>query len=356
MNLIFGNSGTGNEKYRGLVKIKLVHSSWGSLIMVDQVYLKDPMVWFQPLTSLPSIVFNTDEGIVCRLSMDINGSHTLVVEFTSNDLCQSLDDGSFLYECNIWGPSGLGENYSSCWEERDGIPHLVLFHHTDERGYYGILESGEIWASPWNIQGTRKLINIHYVYFTNLDKIRSPQDLTAIAMSSDKIIHLAKDGAKIPQEIPPNWKETWLRNEILELEVYECKPEARKYTIKALINSTFLASNHLLRHDDFSIWYEVSFPAIFRVGVSPGSVLKLEEHQIYPSDEIKRVDYVVIGDATTLHGLAAPANEEDTEMIFRIHRDISEPPLEYWINNSNEEQFLSIRHEFNKFEIGNPSK
>jgi len=338
--MVFGQAGIGDFTYRGFVKVKLVHSRDGSLIVPDQLYLRSPQVWFRPCTFLPSVLLKDDDQIGCRLYFDLEES-TLELTFENTGLLNHLPDGSFTYECVIRGPGDLIDRATGMWDLIDKRLHLKLFHHTDDEGHGGITRSGEFWSSAWNIQGTRKLSNVAYVYFTDLGIIETPDDLAAIAMSPRRKLHFLRDGALPPRVLPPGWKSTPLAKDVFEAEVYWSSPARRTRTLWVYVDPALIAPSHLLRHETDRVWYEVSCPAIYRVGVEPGRTLPWDGTRVVPGPAHKVFDYMVIGDATSVDGLGAPLDEENTSDTFRIHR-IRQQPLEFWFEQSNQDHFTDL--------------
>ena len=50
----------------------------------------------------------------------------------------------------------------------------------------------------------------------------------------------------------------------------------------------------------------------------------------------KRFDYIVVGDATTVEGLAAPYDEEDTRFLLKIERPSPGTNIfEFWFEHGN---------------------
>jgi hypothetical protein len=71
--------------------------------------------------------------------------------------------------------------------------------------------------------------------------------------------------------------------------------------------------------------------------------------------QTKHFDYVVVGDATTVEGLAAPYDEEDTRFLLKIER----PPagtnmLEFWFEHGNQDLYSDKRVETQTLEQVTP--
>jgi hypothetical protein len=101
-----------------------------------------------------------------------------------------------------------------------------------------------------------------------------------------------------------------------------------------------IAPPHLLFHwpaSEDPAYYEVVCPEIFRVGLNPGATLRIHRGQAKPKpDTLKRFEYVVMGDASEIEGLAAPFAEEDTGQIMLLEQ--LTPDLDFftfWYANKN---------------------
>jgi hypothetical protein len=122
--------------------------------------------------------------------MDVAGPHVrragrIMVSVNSNKRVRSYEDGAQLYTCRVHTPIRLGSfSAGDCQRTTDGDFSLNLFHHTTSYAKIRIRSSNELWGSSWNLQGTRKLQNVAYTYFTSLPRIRNQQDLNRIAMAS----------------------------------------------------------------------------------------------------------------------------------------------------------------------------
>jgi len=298
----------------------------------DALFLgKEGAKWIQPLAFGPPILSKFSEHRVeCRLSIDVSCSQRLEVVFRDQDFVQAFEDGSELYRCTVHGPPSLKAHATGDSQlRRSQAPLIVLYHHTTEDSKKKIIASGSFHLSNWNIQGTEKKIkNAGYVYFTALDRISCEDDLRCIAMSSDEVIHLMVDGFNPPPFDSPEIV-THLGKEILPLKVYRGSTKDRTATLRLMIDASTLTPQHLLLHSgDLPMWYEVCNPFTHRVGVQPENVLR------FPDGIIKRgsfpakiFQYIVVGDASLLEGLAAPYNEETTESIFKIEPPQSGRPL-----------------------------
>lgn len=336
-------AGIGSMKYSGLIKIKLVHHTEFSIIVPDQLYLNDPMVWFQPQTWLPSILTKDDHNIWCQLTFDLNENLTVKANFNNSQLLNSFSDGSFLYECEISACENLPAAASGDWCLFESRPFIKLYHHTNQDAKENIEKTQELWSSSWNIQGTKELENIGYCYFTPLSKIQSEEDLRKIAMSPQRKLHFLRDGAEIPNAVPANWKKTFLVNDILELDVYWSSPEVRNSALSFFVDASAIAPHHVWWHRQAPAWYEVVAPDILRIATAAKGKLPFNEsyRMYYEEDAVVSLNSMVVGDAATLDGLAAPMSEEDTQFLFKIH-DTGMCPLTFWFSKPNQDHYSEI--------------
>lgn len=334
----FGAAGVGTQRYNGLIKCKLAHGKGRSIIVPDLLFISsDGSKWIQPLSFGPPILNKYSETRVsCEFSVDIACSQRLIVKFSADAFVQAFDDGSELYRCTFLGPRALHAHATGDSRlVRGKAPEIILYHHTTAMSKAKILESGAFRLSPWNIQGTEaQLKNVGYVYFTALDRIACEDDLKCIAMSSDEVIYMNVDGFNPPAVINPIDHST----QILPLKVYRGRTEDRTETLAFRVDSCLLAPQHLLLHTgDMPMWYEVVNPFTQRVGAEPGTTVPFHNGAIirgaFPA---KKFLYLVVGDASTVEGLAAPYNEEATEGIFKLETPTSgQPFLRFWFDMGN---------------------
>jgi hypothetical protein len=67
------------------------------------------------------------------------------------------------------------------------------------------------------------------------------------------------------------------------------------------------------------MWYEIMNPFAQRVGAEPESTIPFHNNKISRGTfKSKSFRYVVVGDASSIDGLAAPYNEETTGKIFKL--------------------------------------
>lgn len=319
-----------NFEFPGFIKCKLAHSDSYSIVIPDQIYVEigGQLRWIQPLYfSANSIALLNDTGS-CDLAVDISHGICLRIRFFRSNLISRFEDGSFYYACSIKGPKYI-YNFTTgdaCIINKK--PHLKLFHHTTKEAGESILKSKEYWSSNWNIQGTKKSNNIAYLYLTSLPKIVCSDDLEEIAMSSDGRLGFRVD--QNPTNIPD-----------LVLKVYRDSTENRTFSLQSWVDSSLLAPQPCYRHmppDGFG-YYAVVSPFIQRIGVKSGSTLRLAGNKIIPYSPISP-DYCVVGDATSIDGLRAPYDEENTKDILKI-QDIDEGDdiIKFWMHNANSNQF-----------------
>lgn len=354
----FGHKASQEKMYRGYLKAKLAHTQSVSVIIPDQIFLEEKLtkklLWFQPLNFLPNLLIKDEDEIVGLIYVDISCGNTIKLEFRNTEFIKSYEDGSNLFHCNIYGPEEL-ETYAtgSASFKANHVPYLDLYHHTSKENYEKIIKTSFLIASKWNIQGNKKLKNIAYVYFTCLDEVKKMGDLKQIAMASDGKIHLIRDNFNLPPFLPEDWRSQYSKD-ILELEVYRESTFSRTETIRLSINSVLLASQHILKHSPSigGVYYQICNPFIYRVGLLPGRTLRFINDEVkVESHDLKQFDYVVLGDATTLEGLGAPYDEENTSYVFKIEKSSKNTSLlDFWFENGNSDLFSNRSIEVQEFE------
>ncbi|MCW5793403.1 MAG: hypothetical protein KIS97_03600 [Nitrospira sp.] len=341
-----------NRSFPALAKVRLAHGLGHSFLLVDHVFLKESNRWLQPKNFVLCHILFEDDKARTKVVLELKDGTTVQVNFWEPPRPQQLRDRSWLYPAMVIGPDNLDVHSAGTWRMGStGVPQLRLFHHTHEEAAASIRSSQEFWSSAWNFQGTRKLTNISYVYFTDLESIQSDQDLADIAMSPKRKLYFIRDGAQAPQALPPHWRATPLAKDVLELEVYWSSPEKRDQVIEIFVDADLLSPTHMLRHEAVPVWREMILPSVYRVGVEPGTTIRFSEDQLKEPVHPKRFDYHVIGDATSLEGLAAPFDEENTSQIFKVQGgDI--PPLAFWKANANTDQYSGNETSLQEFEAG----
>lgn len=330
----------GGVKYLGYVKCKLVHHKVYSTIVPDQVYLTigGETLWIQPLFFMASFILFSETEDRCRLTVDISLGALLAIDIKSDWLVSRLPDESFLYRCEIEGPAALFRYATGKAQLVDNVPYIQLFHHTNLRAKEGILKSSTFWTSSWNIQGTKQLSNIAYLYLTPLDRIVCDEDLREIAMSSVAFVPLRLDQnmTSVPNEL---------------LRVYRENTSNRKHSIACWVRADALSSQHIYRHapGHGAVYYEVVCPFIQRVGANVGSVIEIRKNTLFPASP-KQLDYVVVGDASSIEGLRAPYDEEDTIQIWKIDGvSGSREIIRHWSTNPNSDLYSQIAVEMAAF-------
>ncbi|TVV74751.1 hypothetical protein [Sphingomonas solaris] len=297
----------------------------------------------------PVLAFNIRPGLhVSSFNVDVGGPREtvptrLIIEIQSDGLVRRFDDGAQLYRCVIQGPSRL-LRYSSgrCSRRADDDFELILSHITNPAAFAGIRGSFELRSSGWNLQGTRELANVAYAYLTSLPSVASEEDLRRIAMSSDAVIRFQTTSSR-PRE------------ETLELAVYRESTTGRTARLPVSVATDLLAPPHLLIHRPLGdqAYYEVVGPEIYRVGVQPGVTLAYANATAtVDPGSLKRFDYVVVGDASTLNGLAAPYDEEETREVVHIERlDVGLDLFDFWQANQNSDQVSNRSPEQRMFSV-----
>ncbi len=321
----------GEESYEGYIKCKLVHNELYSLVLPDQVYvvLGGEMHWIQPLYYSGCLIANLDEIGTCQLSIDVAHCVVLNIQFNNKELVTRFNDGSLFYKCEIKAPKYLYRYTTGQARIIKNKPYLKLHHHTNHTAKESILKSREFWSSDWNIQGTKRLTNIGYLYLTSLPSITYVEDLSVIAMSSGGRLGFRTD--QNDTDVPD-----------LILDVYRESTTNRTETLSHWVNATKLASQPSYRHKDPSGFgfHEVVCPFVHRLGVEHSTIVQISGNKLVPVSP-KNFDYAVVGDATRVLGLAAPYDEEETDEVFKIERLelVKDDIISFWNNNYNSNQY-----------------
>lgn len=343
-----------NYSHTGYLKAKLIHGNGFSIICPDFIFLGiKAEKWIQPFQFFPPVLLKISKTKACfRFFVDITFGHTILIQVDLNDYINSLADGSVFYKCTIFGPKNLFKMFTGESVLVGDVPHIYLFHHTTHPIKKIILKSQFLFPSSWNIQGSKKLKNIGYAYFTPLDKIRFEVDLKLIAMSANGKLHFLIDNAETPSlsQLPISIA----KKEVLELEVYRSSTIERCATIRFRLPAHFISSPHIWRHTPFNspVYYEIASPFIYRVPILPNDKLFFNNQlQILENNLIKSNDYIVIGDARNIKGLAAPFDEENTKEICKIEfLESGQEIINYWFEHGNTDQFSNKDTNLQEFE------
>lgn len=333
-NIQRGHQGLGNSTFRGFFKCKLVHNNMFSVIVPDLIYVMDDdenFSWFQFYSFLPNHLnkFANDE-IYGTVYIDIAFGHTIKINLQNSGHVRNFEDHSNLFECEIIGPEDFLEYATGKGMLIDGIPHLLLYHHTTPEVKMLIENSKSYRGSLWNFQGTKKLQNINYAYFTSLNQIKQDQDLQVIAMASDGISYLLVD----------------ITLEPVSITVYRESTTNRTATLEQYIDATTIMNNHIWMHthdtNDY-VYYEIATPFIYRVGIAPGTFLPFSDKIIPRAANVKIADHIILGDSTTKLGLLAPYDEEFTTHVFKIEPfyKSSTNILDFWFDNVNTDLYTA---------------
>lgn len=321
----------GRPTIDGLIKMKLVHAMGFSIMLPDLllVNFNGEWNWLQPRFFSACQLSFEGERAYGQLSVDLDEQLQLFVGVTKDRYVRRFRDGSQLFRCRIAGPADLEVHCTGrCSVSDDHAVLLDLFHHTLPATVELIRESGHFRASAWNIQGTRELANVGYAYFTSLPTIGSDEDLRAIAMASNGQLVLCPTNASS-------------RQDLVVIDVYRQSTLDRTATIKVSVPAEMIATQHVYRHAPRGepVYYEVCHPAIARVGLQPGGVIRFDGARLCSSgDELKQFDYVVLGDADTREGLIAPYDEENTASTFLIEHCPAETIFDFWQCHPNSDQ------------------
>jgi len=320
---------------RGYIKCRLIHMRHGSVVQPDILFGNDKdKPFYAPTFFDPNQIAWVPDGNddFCRFTFVANSQACLRVVFFRHDKLQTHEDGCVIYKCayeKIDGP--VWPRPDGRWRRSGKSFHMFLYHHTDQKGYEGILSSGEIWGSTWNIQGQARLKNIAYGYFTSVRRIRSEMDLQEIAMSTIGQVGLIQTNAPLDAQFAQR------------IRIPDQMPSERDMRIGLWVNSTNVAPNHLWLHKpmDRPEYYEIVLPKVFRVGLQLGASISIDRGEAHVlADKRKFFEYVIVGDADTDDGLVAPYHEEETTSLAKI--EILAPDddiIGFWNSNANSDQY-----------------
>jgi hypothetical protein len=321
----------GSVSEEGLIKVRLVHARNGSIVIPDHVLVRGQgKYWLQPQWVYPSVLhfYASAAETVLHIGVANTRQADLMIEarFGSADFVAALPDRSQIYSCRITSSVGLSPFQSGRWRSRpDGGVDLHLYHHTTAKSKKAIRESHEVWGSAWNFQGTKKLVNCSYAYFTSLQRLSSWQDLQRIGMAHDGRLRLRLD--QTPDGFPPD----------VVVDVYRESTTNRAATISLWVPAEHVAPSHVWKHTTDRVVYEMAQPWIYRVGLVPGRTYKFRGNQAkFLQAALKQFEYLVIGDCTTPEGLIAPYDEENTEETFLVQELAGETLFDFWRTHGNQ--------------------
>ncbi|MCV9941917.1 hypothetical protein [Rhizobium sp. BT-175] len=331
--------GVDAQAYEAFVKLRLGHSKRGSVIVPELVLGKfGPWRFFQPTFFGPcQLGWDFEPGVdVATFSVDLGPPRSRkagrsLLRIRSDERAKCYEDGSQLYRCELSGPRQIAHIASGrARRTAAGDFEILLYHHTTPANLGGILVSRELWSSAWNLQGTRRLENVAYTYFTSLEKIGDDDDLHRIAMASNGQISFQTTSSRETEAT-------------LTLNVYRGSTKGRTSTVARYVPVDILAAPHLYFHHSIMLkpaWYEIVCPEIYRVGVKPGAKLALGNDAVgCGRGSLKLFDHVALGDTSELSGLAAPYDEETTDQLMHtemLGEDID--LFQFWRRNANTDQ------------------
>ena len=348
----------------GYLKYRLAHSDWGSFVVIDAVFtqaVNSAHGWAFHMPSFygpPRLVFDVPNESggpghgYSVMMMNANlagprGTSPIAVNLVtkSTDIVKTYSDGSCLAACRIQHDVPL-QSHRSGFARRVGEDfELKLFHHTKRATEPLIRQSGHFLGSQWNLQGTRKLTNVSYVYFTALSRIRGEDDLQRIAMSSQDVLVL-RGMAAIPGFADP----------VTEMRVLRSDTASRSATLSYWVPVELIAPNHLLKFSPMEgAYYESVLPEVVRVGLKPGQTLSITNDRVFAEEASrKNFQYVICGDASSRDGLQAPYDEEETKQIIHLEDLQAEDIFTFWQNHLNSDQVSGKSPELRMLELRGP--
>lgn len=330
------------KPYKGKIKCRLVHALGSSVIVPEYVFFNNN-TWLQPLHFIAPILAKLDEDLILTdIFIDVAGGKTVKVRFMNDGLLNILDDNSQLYDCEIYGPSDIESYASGDYQVINEMIYLKLFHHTNENGYLGIMNTKLLWPSKWNYRGNKECVEFNFVYFTHIPELKYPSDLATVAMSAEGTIDYMVDSFTQPAAIDKNFREKY-KDSIYSANVYRATTKDRNYVIPFFIPVAAIDVKHVYKHlQNGRVFYEICFPYIHRLKVTLGSKIPFTDNKVIEESRlIVHSEYCIIGDARTTDGLAAPFEEEETQFIFKIEDCGGKSIPEFWFGNSNTDLYTN---------------
>jgi hypothetical protein len=219
----------------------------------------------RPITIDGLFIIAEDIAITCMLSP----IHFCHIKFNINNVSRCPKKrGEYTVKCKI---ETFGTPFQSIFALEADYDNVYLYHHTNDKAAAAISKSMYMNSSAWNIQGTRKLEDKHYIYLTNIPKIENNLDLIDIAMCDvgSEIAILSDLGKK------------------RIIKVYRDNPINRPVALKIKVPNYIIAPNSLILHNNKAYletstlgsysWWEVFMPNIFRISVKPRTGLPLKK-------------------------------------------------------------------------------
>lgn len=303
-----------DDFHYGYLKCRLVHMNERSFVVPDVLMVSgSKQGFYSPQFFYPNQIAFFGEGGspgLCRLRVEITGGAEAEIVFFRARMTKHCADNSFIYKCAFrLIEGGVQPPTQGTWRRRGEAFELSLYHHTNAVGEAGIRKSGEIWNSPWNIQGTQKLKNIAYGYFTSIPKLDNVLHLMEIAMAENGSAYFlptnAPNDAQLAHSLP----------------VYKRYRQDIDRPMRFWVDVEVISPSHLWLHRprDEAAYYEVVLPKVFRVGVNPDQTIPIKGTRVnIGCQDCKTFMYVIVGDADTEWGLTAPFHEEETFQLAKI--------------------------------------
>lgn len=300
--------------HHGYLKCRLVHKKNGSFVLPDVLMASGRnQAFYSPQFFFPNhIAFFGGDGSAdfCKFRLGLLGKVDVEIIFFRTRLVKQCSDGSFIYKCafntidtkQLPAPQGT-------WRKRGRQFELALYHHTTKKGEKGIKKSQELWSSSWNIQGTQKLANIAYGYFTSIPKIKNVFDLMEVAMADNGLAFFLPTNARVDALLATS------------LPVYQRNPQDIEVPLMFWVDVEVISPSHLWMHPpiDDAVYYEIVLPKVFRIGVEPNQTIPFAGNRLnLASRDCHNFKYVIVGDADTHQGLTAPYHEEETLQVAKV--------------------------------------
>jgi len=330
-------------EYEGVVKIRLGHSKYGSIILPDKLFINFDGIglrFLQPKSFLPNIINLTPYSEVIEFVMDVctpkdKNAYPATISFGREELVER-DDATcaFYYKCKIKSHRKLHENSSGAAVKiANGGYKLTLYHFTSLENSKKILNSCELWMSNWNLAGTNETTNVKHAYLTSIQSIEKESDLQLIAMSSK--------GEMLLGTTPPGG--------MLTFKVHRRNTNENNTKIKIRVSDRLISPQPIYFHPYYEnnpAYYEVVSSEIFRCAGEPDSNLELKKNKnsdfeviSFKEGKEKFFEYVICGDTSNPKGLQAPFDEEPNESKIHFEKIGNKSDIfKFWKDNQNSDQ------------------
>ncbi|MCV0416322.1 MAG: hypothetical protein K5831_15760 [Brevundimonas sp.] len=146
----------------------------------------------------------------------------------------------------------------------------------------------------------------------------------------------------------------------MALPVYRGDTRDRTAALAFDVPAALLAPAHLLFHPmsrGQPAYFETIGTEIARVGLQSGASLAFVDGEVSAADaDRKAFDTVILGDASTVEGLAAPYDEEDTSQVAHLEPLPDQDVFTFWLEHQNRDLVTGRAFELRSLEPPTPQE